>query len=311
MRFNPKARLDRGQVSDSGGGGGFGGGGSRIPIPGGAKAGGGIGGLLIILLVIVLQQCVGGGGGGTSVGLDPSQIQDAQGSSDRYAHCETGADANEDHDCARVAVVNSIQDYWEDELPQAANIDYQMARTRTFSRATNTGCGQASSAVGPFYCPVDGTVYLDTTFFDEVLERQLGGPDGGFVEFYVLGHEYGHHIQNLTGEMGRVRTQRGPRSDAVKLELQADCYAGLWARAGAGTDDVGGVPLLAEGPSDQDIALAIEAAEAVGDDRIQERTQGRVSPEAWTHGSAEERQRWFRTGYQSGDFGACDTGIGR
>ena len=312
MRFNPKARLDRGQVSDSGRGrsrGGLGGGGMPLPIPGGAP--GGIGGVILIVLIFVLVQCLSGGGGGGGSSLDnalqPEQIEAGKGDTGRYESCETGEDAEKSHDCARVAVVNSIQDFWEDFLPDQAGRDYQSAVTHTFSGQTSTACGAASSAVGPFYCPADGQVYLDTTFFDEVLERQLGGPDGGFVEWYVLGHEYGHHIQNLTGQMGKVRTQEGPTSDAVRLELQADCYAGLWARGASNTEDERGVPLFAEGPSDEDIRLAIEAAESVGDDRIQEKTQGRVNPEAWTHGSAEQRQRWFKVGYEGGDFDACDT----
>ncbi|RYP87515.1 peptidase [Nocardioides guangzhouensis] len=311
MRFNPKARLDTGQVSDTGrGGGGLGGGGMRLPIPGGAAAGGGIGGIIVLVLFVVLVSCVGGGlpGGtsGSASGLDPSQVQDAGGDTGRYDHCKTGEDANNDPDCARVAVVNSVQDYWSDALPAMTGVAYQEAETHTFTEATSTGCGQASSQVGPFYCPQDDTVYEDTGFFDEVLEKQLGGPDGGFVEAYVLGHEYGHHIQDLTGTMGQVRSQQGANSDAVRLELQADCYAGMWARNATGTEDATGQVLISE-LTDEDIRLAIEAAEAVGDDRIQRKTSGRVNPESWTHGSAEQRQKWFMIGYRSGDYRACDT----
>ena len=172
---------------------------------------------------------------------------------------------------ARVAVVNSVQDYWTDALPAMTGIAYQPSETHTFTDATSTGCGQASSQVGPFYCPQDDTVYLDTGFFDEVLEKQLGGPDGGFVEAYVLGHEYGHHIQDLTGTMGQVRSQQGANSDAVRLELQADCYAGMWARNATSTEDATGQVLISE-LTDEDIQLAIEAAETVGDDRIQRKT---------------------------------------
>ena len=315
MRFNPKARLDTGQVSDGGRGGrgggrggGLGGGGMRIPMPGGTKAGGGIGGILVIILFVVLTQCMGGGVGlpGGGAGLDPSQLQDAGGDSGRYDECKTGDDANNSADCARVAVVNSIQDYWEGELASAAGVDYAMSETHTFTGQTGTGCGSASSQVGPFYCPQDDTVYLDTGFFDDVLEKQLGGPDGGFVEAYVIGHEYGHHIQDLTGTMGQVRSQQGENSDAVRLELQADCYAGMWARSATKTEDDTGEVLISE-LTEEDIRLAIEAAETVGDDRIQKKTSGRVNPEAWTHGSAEQRQRWFTTGFESGDYQACDT----
>ncbi len=169
----------------------------------------------------------------------------------------------------------------------------------TFTGGVNTGCGAATSQVGPFYCPVDSTIYLDTTFFDSVLEQQLGGPDGGFVEPYVLAHEYGHHIQNLLGTMGQVRTQQGPKSDAVRLELQADCYAGMWAGAATETEDAGGQALFLE-LTRQDIEEAVAAAEAVGDDRIQEKTQGQVTEEAWTHGSAAQRVEWFIKGYEQG-----------
>lgn len=314
MRFNPKARLDKGQVSDAGGGGGGGGGGMRFPIPTGA--GGGKLGLAIAVIFFVVAMCTGnvpginqgGGGGGGTLGLDASQVQAVGGGTDRYAGCETGKDAAESHDCGRVAVVNSIQKYWSDTLPDAAGVQYTEARAVTFTGSISTGCGQATAAVGPFYCPAPGDqkVYLDTDFFDDVLEQQLGGPDGSFVEWYVLGHEYGHHIQDITDQMRNVRTQQGENSDAVKLELQADCYAGLWTNAAVRTEDASGEPLFSEGPNDEDIRQAIAAAEAVGDDHIQKVSQGRVDPGQWTHGSSEQRIAMFKKGYESGDYDACD-----
>jgi predicted metalloprotease len=306
MRFNPKARLDTGRVSDGGRGGGglgggLGGGGMRLPIPGGAKAGGGIGGLLIIILIVIVNQLMGGGGGGNSGGaFDTSQV--AAGDSERYANCKTGADANEDVDCARIGVENSLRDYWAGMFGS----DFRPATMKTFSGSVSTGCGSATSQVGPFYCPVDSTIYMDTTFFDEVLEQQLGGPEGAFVEPYVLAHEYGHHIQNLLGTMNKVKTQQGPRSDAVRLELQADCYAGMWARSAPQTLDANGDQLISE-ITEQDAREAIKAAEAVGDDRIQKKTQGQVTEETWTHGSAESRVRWFKVGFSQGSLEACDT----
>lgn len=308
MRFNPKARLDTSRVRDrgrgSGGGrGGLGGGmgGGGLPIPGGVAGGGGITGVIVIVLFIVLTQCVGGGGGtgGSGGAFDTGRMAET----DRYENCKTGEDANESADCARVAVENSLYDFWGDELGSQFRPEKELD---TFTGGISTGCGQASSDVGPFYCPVDESIYLDTTFFDDVLERQLGGPDGGFVEPYVLAHEYGHHIQNVLGTMGKVKTQQGPKSDAVRLELQADCYAGMWARAATSTEDDSGQVLFAS-LTDQDIQLAIEAATAVGDDRIQERSGGRVNPEQWTHGSAEQRVEWFNTGYTRGDLDSCDT----
>jgi predicted metalloprotease len=302
MRFNPKARLDTGRVSDGGGGGGgLGGSGMRLPIPGGAKGGGGIGALILIILIVVVNQCMGGGGGVTSGGaFDTSQV--AEGDTERYANCKTGADANEDEDCARIGVENSLRDFWADMFGG----DFEPATMRTFSGSVSTGCGNATSQVGPFYCPVDSTIYMDTSFFDEVLEQQLGGPEGAFVEPYVLAHEYGHHIQNLMGTMSKVKTQQGPRSDAVRLELQADCYAGMWARSAPQTMDGNGDQLIAE-ITQQDAREAIKAAEAVGDDRIQEKTQGQVTEESWTHGSAESRMRWFQVGLSEGNLEACDT----
>jgi predicted metalloprotease len=308
MRFNPKARLDTSRTRDAGRGrrgGGLGGGGGSIPIPGGAKAGGGIGGVIIIILFLVLTQCLGDGGSSLPSGgggLDSSRMAET----DRYAQCKTGADANESSDCARVAVENSLYDYWSTALPKQSGTKFEGEQVQTFTDAIDTGCGQATSDVGPFYCPSDQYIYLDTTFFDAVLEQQLDGPSGDFVEPYVLAHEYGHHIQNLLGTMGRVKTQQGPKSDSVRLELQADCYAGMWTRNATTTDDETGQVLI-ESLSDQDIQDAIAAATAVGDDRIQEQTGGRVNPEQWTHGSSASRVKWFQTGYQQGSLEACDT----
>ena len=307
MRFNPKARLDTSRVGDSGrggGGGGAGGGGMRIPTPGGTRAGGGIGAVIIIILFVVLSQCMGDGGGlpgpggGTSQsGTDSSRMDDGE----RYANCKTGADANEDEDCARVGVENSLVAFWAKTLPEQSNTKFTPASMRTFSGAVATGCGQASSQVGPFYCPPDQKIYLDTTFFADVLEGQLGGQGGDFVEPYVLGHEYGHHIQNLLGTMGQVRTQQGADSDAVRLELQADCYAGMWTRDASDGD------ALLSGLDQGDIEEALDSAKAVGDDRIQQKSGQGVDPEGWTHGSSEQRMRWFEIGFDQGTLEACDT----
>jgi predicted metalloprotease len=304
MRFNPKARLDTSRVGDGGGGRGGGGGGMRIPIPGGTKAGGGIGGLIIVILFLVISSCMGGGlpspGGGTdttSSGTDASRMEDTE----RYANCKTGADANSDVDCARVGVENSLVAFWEKTLPEQSDTQFTPASMTTFSGAVQTGCGQASSQVGPFYCPPDQGIFLDTTFFRDVLEGQLGGEGGDFVEPYVLAHEYGHHIQNLMGTMGQVRTQQGPDSDAVRLELQADCYAGMWTQDASDGDG------LLEGLDDGDIQEALDSAKAVGDDRIQQKSGQGVDPEGWTHGSSEQRMAWFMTGYEQGTLEACDT----
>jgi predicted metalloprotease len=302
MRFNPKARLDTRRMGDAGRSGARrGGGGAGIPIPGGV-AGGGIGSVIVLVIVVAVSMWLGGGTD-SSGSYDDSRMSDTG----RYEQCDTGADANQSTDCARVAVENSLYDFWSEALPDQSGTAFDAERrVETFTGGISTGCGDATAAVGPFYCPGDQTIYLDTTFFDEVLEKQLGGPSGAFVEPYVLAHEYGHHIQHLLGTMGEVKTQQGPKSDAVRLELQADCYAGMWAKAATTTQDEDGNVLISE-LTEQDIQEAVGAATAVGDDRIQEASGGDVDPEQWTHGSARSRVAWFLTGYREGILESCDT----
>ena len=306
MRYNPRARLDTSQVSNRRGGGGGGRGGLGFPVGGGGRGGlgvgGGIGGVIILVIVLLLQSQMGGGGGGDGSGGGTGTDTGAT-SLDK---CRTGTDANQDQDCALVADVNSIQSFWADALPRQSRTDYTPAQTTIFSGGTQSGCGSASADVGPFYCPVDKKVYLDTTFFEEMLQGQLGARGGPFSQSYVLAHEYGHHVQDLLGTMGKVRTQKGEGSDAVRLELQADCYAGMWTKHATTVEDTGGEPYIIELTQD-DIDRALDAAAAVGDDRIQRRSSGRVDPEEWTHGSAEQRMRWFRTGLEKGTLEACDT----
>jgi predicted metalloprotease len=289
MRYNPKAKLDRSQVQVRRGGSSGGGSGMRV--------GGGIGGLIVLVLVFVLQSQFGGGS-------EPPVDSGEQTSS--LDNCQTGDDANQDASCALLADVNSIQAFWAEALPEQGGGDYAKAVTTIFSGGTDTGCGAASSDVGPFYCPVDQHVYLDPTFFDQMLEGQLGAEGGLFSEAYVLAHEYGHHVQNLTGQLGKVRTQQGPTSDAVRLELQADCYAGMWSKFATEVPDDSGEPFILD-LTDEDIANALDAARAVGDDRIQERSGGRVDPDRWTHGSADQRMSWFQVGLAEGSMQACDT----
>jgi len=295
VRFNPKADISGGRVTDVRGGGG-GGGMGNLPI--GGITGGGIGTTIVVVIIYVIVQLAGGGSGAGSGG--PEQT------TDRYDQCLTGEDANKSEDCARKAVEASLESYWAKVLPQQTGKQLQPTQIKTFTGGASTGCGNASADVGPFYCPTDQTIYLDTTFFKDVLEGQLGGKGGDFVEPYVLAHEFGHHIQNLLGTMGRVRTQQGPTSDSVRLELQADCYAGMWTRGATGTTDSSGVAIF-ESVDDGDITEALDSAKAVGDDRIQKMGGGDVNKEQWTHGSSAERMRWFTTGYNAKNIKECDT----
>jgi uncharacterized protein len=305
MRYNPRARLDNSQVENrrGRGGGGFGGGG--FPMGGGRggpglRVGGGVGGLIVLIIILVLQSQLGGGGGGDGTTPTPS----AAGTS--LTQCTAGTNANQDQDCALVADVNAIQSFWAQELPQQSDVRYTPANSTVFSGGTQTGCGSASSDMGPFYCPVDKHVYLDTSFFHDMLQGQLGAKGGQFSWAYVLAHEYGHHVQDLLGTMSKVRTQQGQSSDSVRLELQADCYAGIWTKHATTAPDADGRPLILD-LTRGDINRALDAAAAVGDDRIQRRSSSRVDPDSWTHGSAEQRMRWFDIGMRSGTLKACDT----
>jgi predicted metalloprotease len=293
MRFDEDSQLDTSQVQDTRGRG--------FPRGGGVAIGGGAG--VLGLIVFLLIQLLGGGAtSGALPGIDQVQGE----STNLQEECKTGQDANTKEDCRVVAVVNSVQDFWGAEFQRRGG-QYEMAPTRLFSGGTQTGCGAASSEVGPFYCPRDTTVYIDLGFYRE-LQTKFGARGGPFAQAYVLAHEYGHHVQNLTGTMNQVGNDRsGPQSGAVRLELPPDCYAGLWAsHATTEPGPDGGDPLV-ERLTEDDIADGLDAAAAIGDDRIQERFQGRVNPESWTHGSAAQRQKWFNVGYRTGDVQQCDT----
>jgi uncharacterized protein len=198
-------------------------------------------------------------------------------------------------------LTEDIQALWADEFSRAGR-DYRYARVNMFTGQVDTACGPATSAVGPFYCPADSEVYIDLGFFDE-LRNRFGAP-GDFAQAYVIAHEFGHHIQNLLGISDEVREkERSARSEAdanqwtVRLELQADCLAGVWAHS-----------VYARGDLDEgDVQEGLAAAQSVGDDRIQAQAGMRVNPETWTHGSSEQRQRWFTTGFQSGKADDCNT----
>jgi predicted metalloprotease len=288
MTFNEGMQIDTSTTSTSGGRG-----------PGrGIAIGGGLGGLLIVVVALFL-------------GVDPSSVVSPQQQFDTggveapgfdLTQCKTGADANRIVQCRVVATGNSVDGVWEQLLR-----GYTRPQVRLFSGRVDTGCGPATSDVGPFYCPVDQTAYFDTDFF-QVLVDQFGSSGGPFAQEYVVAHEFGHHVQNLQGVLGRAQQDpQGAQGGGVRTELQADCYAGVWAHYAAITkQESTGVPFL-EPLSDKDIADALSAASSVGDDRIQQAATGRVSPESWTHGSSEQRQKWFTVGYQTGDPNKCDT----
>ena len=282
MTFDPNARLDPTEVTDVRGSSRMGGGGGL------AIGGGGIG-LVIAIIYILLGGNPGDlTTGGTSQGVDPNTPQ-----SSALASCKTGADANTREDCQIVGDVNSIQAFWATQIN-----GYTKAKLVLFSDGVSTGCGDATSQTGPFYCPNDKQVYLDLGFFKE-LEDRFGAKDAPFARAYVVAHEYGHHVQDLLGDL-QPGTDTGPTSTSVRTELQADCYAGVWAFNASSTGFI--QPLT----QDQ-IAAADAAAKAVGDDHIQASSGGGVHPDSFTHGTSEQRVRWFTNGYQAGNPKDCDT----
>jgi predicted metalloprotease len=277
MTFNPDAKLDPGQIQDRRGGG----------RGGGIAVGGGLGTLLVLAIYLLTNGQVSippPTGGGT--GANPS--------SDINATCTTGEVANQREDCRIVGYVNSIQGYWSQTVQ-----NYADAQTVLYTDVTESACGTANAQVGPFYCPEDKLVYLDLGFFQQ-LQSQFGAEGGPFAEAYVVAHEYGHHVQDLLGLLSSGGGSTGAGGSSVQTELQADCFAGVWSNHAVETG------FIAQLTAD-DIAQALDAAASVGDDRIQEQTQGYVNPDSWTHGSSAERQQWFKTGYQSGDANSCDT----
>jgi predicted metalloprotease len=292
MTFNEGMQIDTSTTSSSGGGGGGGGRGIAI--------GGGLGGLIVVVLALFL-------------GVDPGSVL-PQGGTGQYdtqgveapgfdlSQCKTGKDANDILGCRIVATGNSVDGVWSQLLK-----GYTRPKVRIFSEQVQTGCGPATTDVGPFYCPVDQTAYFDTSFFQTLVD-QFGSSGGPLAQEYVVAHEFGHHVQNLQGTLGRAQQgAQGSQGGSVRTELQADCYAGVWAHYASITKQEGTDVTFLEPLSDKDINDALSAASSVGDDRIQQSSTGRVNPESWTHGSSAERQKWFTTGYQTGDPNKCDT----
>ncbi|MFL4992722.1 neutral zinc metallopeptidase [Microvirga tunisiensis] len=264
-------------------------------LPGGA---GGLGIGTIVILGLV----------GWALGIDPRILiggaEMMTGGGSGYQQQQQGRQGAPQDEAGRfaAAILGNTEDVWNTVLPQQANRQYQAPKLVLFSDATRSGCGGAQSAMGPFYCPLDQTVYIDLSFFEEMQRRFRAG--GDFANAYVLAHEVGHHVENQLGILPRVqeRQQQVGRAEAnqlsVRVELMADCLAGVWAHHSNQRWQS-----LEQG----DIEEAIRAAEAIGDDRLQKQSQGRVVPDSFTHGSSEQRMRWLTTGLKTGQVQACDT----
>jgi hypothetical protein len=298
VKFDDSDQADDSQVEDRRG--------MRFP---GGRAGAGLGGLgLVGGVVYVALRLLASGGNQTAGEISRLIEQNQRGGAEepgpvpnnpRLSGSCVGIDSTTDPAKFIVCVESNVQAFWRRHLPGEGG--YRPAKLVLFTDATPSACGTASAETGPFYCPPDGRVYLDLGFFRE-LQQRFHARGGDFAEAYVVAHEYGHHVQDLVGTERRVRAlqqqrpdQRGPLS--VRLELQADCYAGVWGHAA-----------YEQGKVDRrEISDALDAAAAVGDDRIQKEMRGRVNPETFTHGSAAARQHWFTVGMQTGDPAACDT----
>lgn len=283
MTFNPNASVGGNAARRRGGG---------LALGGGVA---GVGAIAVLLLNLFtggdFSSLLGGGGGELAAG---------GGTGTEIAQCETGADANLRDDCRLAAASLAIDEFWAENVR-----DYREPQLIIVDGSTSTACGTASNATGPFYCPPEEAIYVDPTFF-ALLREQFDATAGPLAQLYVLAHEYGHHVQQITGIMNQnPNNGPGPDSNGVRTELQADCFAGAWVAAMANARDENGVAYLQQ-PTEAQIRDALNAAASVGDDHIQQETGGQINPERWTHGSSDQRQRWFAEGYQGG-VGACDT----
>jgi len=285
VTFNDNARIDTSKVQRRRGG-------RRTAAIGG-------GGALIVLALFVVSQLLGvdltplaDTTGATHSSTSDEQLVDLE-------HCQTGADANANDECRMAAAADSLDRFWETQMT-----GYAAPGVILYSGSTDSACGTASASIGPFYCPADESIYLDTAFF-EALRTDYGASGGPLAQMYVLAHEWGHHISNLTGALSQVGRETGPASGSVRLELQADCYAGAWVRNASTITDDAGVPLM-QPVTESEIADAMNAAATVGDDHLQQRAGQQVNPDGFSHGSSEQRQRWFQAGYQGGAM-SCDT----
>jgi uncharacterized protein len=290
IRSRDASMIDdrRGQSSGGGGLGGLGG--LANALPGGLRAGGGLVGIIILIAAVLLPKILDAGGSSTGLSSGTQSADSADGT------------CSSDLEQIVCGATSDVQAYWQAALPKFFGTQYQDTKTVLFTDSTNTGCGNATSQTGPFYCPVDRLVYIDLGFMQQLEEQFIGAPTD-LAEQYIVAHEYGHHVQNLLGTNDKVQAaQQNDPSRAnqysVALELQADCFAGAWVADVAARNDL---------DSSTEIDEALNAASGVGDDRIQQKTQGRIDPESWTHGSSQQRQDWFKRGYTTADPRNCDT----
>jgi len=292
MTFTSGSRLDPTRVQRRGASAGA----------GGMAIGGGIGGLLLLVvgafLGVDLTGLLGGGSSGSTVSANDPAAQ-----AQLEQKCKTGADANNSTDCLVVGTVDSLDSYWSSAMP-ALGATFSYPEIVLFDGQTSTGCGTASVQTGPFYCPPDKTIYVETNFFQILAE--FGGSTGPLAQEYVIAHEYGHHIQQLLGIFDVAdRSGTGANSDSVKVELMADCLAGVWTHFAATAPDASGTPFLVA-PTTAEINDALSAAGSVGDDNIQKASGGQADPDSFTHGTSEQRIQAFTLGYQTGSVAQCD-----
>ncbi|MBZ8177881.1 metalloprotease [Corynebacterium poyangense] len=290
MTFKPDVHKERNIARRGGGGGG------RIAL------GGGLGTVVLVGLYLLM-----GGNPGDLEGLIGSQNNStnySDSASDGFDECQTAEDANSRSDCRVEFTAMSVFKTWEEQLPRQAGIQFQEPGLVIFQDSTQSGCGFASGSTGPFYCPADHTAYFDVSFFKQL--EKFGGTDAPLAEMYIVAHEYGHHIQSLENTLSLSDyNDPGENSNAVKIELQADCYAGIWAHWADKGDNA-----MLEKITPEQVQSVIRNAQAVGDDNIQKRSGGQVRPDQWTHGSSDQRAHAFLSGYEKGTMAACDT-LGR
>ncbi|MDN5963480.1 MAG: neutral zinc metallopeptidase [Actinomyces sp.] len=279
----------------------------RVRSGGGRRAAGlGGGSLLAVVAVFLIAQFTGVDVSGLLGGQEAEDPATAQGVD--LSHCTTGADANAHTECRMVTTADSLDTVWTQVLTsQVPGVAYEQPGFMIFLDSVSTACGGATSASGPFYCPGDKTVYLDLGFFQQ-METDFGASAAPLAQEYVVAHEWGHHIQNLLGTFQAHDSQeQGDQGAGVRMELQADCYAGVWMNHASSTVDPDSGEVFLRTPSAEEIAQALQTAAAIGDDRLQEKYQGHADSDTWTHGSAEQRQRWLTTGLESGSVEQCDT----